>query len=100
MEPDTRLDDFTDYETVEYYTVYAELIRAARYRGTVKYEELCLALGWSPKGDKTNERLTKLLEAISRNEHQHDRPMLSAIAVKSRGGMSEEFIHLARSLFV
>lgn len=34
------MEDYPAYETVDYHLVYSELIRAARQRGMVTYQEL------------------------------------------------------------
>jgi len=34
------MQNYPDYETIEYHWVYSELIAAARRRGTVTYQEL------------------------------------------------------------
>ena len=92
------LDQHPDYETIEYHLVYAELIKVARHRGTITSQELAALLGLPPKDDHTKERLGNLLELISWNEVNHDRPMLGAVAVTKRSDLGERFYTLAREL--
>src|SRR5260221_14426466 len=97
-EEDKPLDQHPDYETIEYHLVYSELIRVARHRGMTTWQELAEILGLSPKEAHTKERLGDLLELISWNEINHDRPMLGALAITSRNFLSDKFYNLAREL--
>jgi hypothetical protein len=92
-------EDFPDYETVEYHLVYSELIAAARKRGTVTYQELAHVVGLPLSGSHMGKRIGQLLGAVSWNEVQQGRPMLSAIAVNVRGDAGDGFFELAQNYF-
>lgn len=82
----------------EYFLVYAELITAARHRGTVTYQELADLIGLPVTGTHMGNELGKYLGAISENEVHHGRPMLSAIAVTTEGKPGGGFFSLAMEL--
>lgn len=83
--------------TREYALIFAELITAARYRGTVTYQELAELIGLPMSGNYMGQQLGQYLGAISEDEvKQHGRPMLSAIAVTSGGKPGEGFYYLAK----
>jgi hypothetical protein len=84
--------------TVEYSTVYAELVFAARCRGLVTYQELALAIGFPTEGNYLGAEIGHLLGEISDDEHGHSRPMLSAIAVGVSDLPGPGFFDLARQL--
>lgn len=86
------------YETVEYHLVYSELIRAARHRGTVTYQELAHVVGLPLRGSHMARTLGQLLGAVSQNEVLHNRPMLSAIAVNVKGEPGDGFFGIAEDL--
>jgi hypothetical protein len=92
------MDNLQDYETIEYHLIYTELISAARHRGTVTYQELAHVVGLPRSGSYMGKRLGGILGAISENEVNHQRPMLSAVAVKVDGKPGEGFYTLARGL--
>ena len=82
--------------TKEYALIYAELIRAARYRGTVTYQELADLVGLPLSGNHMSNELGGLLGSISEDEIARGRPMLSAIAVTVAGKPGGGFYGLAR----
>ena len=84
--------------TREYQLVYAELINAARYRGTVTYQELAVIVGLPPQGSHMGKELGQLLGEISEDEHDRGRPKLSAVAVNVEGVPGPGFFALARDL--
>jgi hypothetical protein len=92
------MENYPDYETVEYHLIYAELIHAARHRGTVTYQELAHVVGLPITGSHMGRRIGNLLGAVSVNEVNQQRPMLSAVAVKVDGTSGEGFYSLARQL--
>ena len=73
------------YNSKEYFIVYAELINAARHQGLVTYQQLAVALGLPVRGNPMGARLGKLLGAVSVNEANMGRPLLSALAVTVNG---------------
>jgi hypothetical protein len=88
-----------EYEgTREYFLIYAELIQAARFRGTVTYQELAELVGLPPVGAFMGAELGAYLGAISQNEVEHGRPMLSAVTVTVDGKPGEGFFGLAKDL--
>ena len=84
--------------TVEYFLIYAELIRAARYRGTVTYQELADLIGLPLQGNHMGRELGWYLGTISEDEARYERPMLSAIAVNVHGQTSDGFFDKAKEL--
>lgn len=82
----------------EYYLIYAELITAARYRGTVTYQEIADLIGLHTFGANMGQQIGRYAYAVSTEEHSHGRPMLSALIVKVGGRPSSGFYDLARQL--
>lgn len=92
------MENYPDYETVEYHLVYSELIHAARHRGTVTYQELAHVVGLPLVGNYMGKKIGAILGAVSQNEVNYGRPMLSAIAVTTKGIAGPGFFTLAREL--
>lgn len=84
--------------TREYALVLAELITAARYRGTVTYQELAALIGLPLTGNYMGNELGQYLGAISEDEVKQGRPMLSAIAVTTTGKPGGGFYSWAKSI--
>lgn len=84
--------------TIEYALVYNELITAARYRGTVTYQEIAKLMGIPLVGGYMAKLIGEILGEISMDEVEHGRPMLSAIAVGVKGLPGDGFYKLAREL--
>ena len=84
--------------TKEYLLVYAELINAARCRGTVTYQEVAEIMGLPLSGSHMGAETGYMLGEISAEEVSHGRPMLSAIAVNTRGVPGPGFIPWAERL--
>jgi hypothetical protein len=84
--------------TRQYHLIYAELIRAARYRGTVTYQELADLVGLPLRGSYMGSELGGYLGAISEEEVKQGRPMLSAIAVTVSGKPGGGFFTFAKDL--
>jgi len=84
--------------TIEYALVYNELINAARYRGTVTYQEIAKLMGIPLTGGYMAKLLGEILGEISEDEVAHGRPMLSAIAVGVKGLPSEGFYNWAKEI--
>jgi hypothetical protein len=85
-------------DTRESAIIFMELITAARYRGTVTYQELAALVGLPLQGNYMGAMLGGYLGAISEDEVKHGRPMLSAIAVTTAGKPGEGFFGLAKDL--
>ncbi len=84
--------------TKEYHLVYTELIAAARYRGTVTYQEIAKIMGLPMRGSYMGSQIGHILGEISEDEVKAGRPMLSAVAVNVQGAASAGFFNLAREL--
>lgn len=84
--------------TREYALVHCELITAAKYRGTVTYQEIAKMMGIPLSGNYMSSLLGKILGEISEDEVANGRPMLSAIAVGVNGQPGTGFYVLARDL--
>jgi hypothetical protein len=84
--------------TGEYFLVFNELVRAARYRGTVTYQEVAELIGLPIVGSYMGKEVGHVLGEISEDQHQCGRPMLSAIAVGVDGLPGEGFFKLAITL--
>ncbi len=84
--------------TKEYALVYGELIAAAKYRGTVTYQEIAKLIGLPLRGSHMGMEIGWLLGEISEDEAANGRPMLSAIAVNVQGAPGPGFFQLARQL--
>ncbi len=81
-----------------YAQVYSELITAARYRGTLTYQEIAMMMDLPMKGNLMGKEIGLILGEISEDEVSHGRPMLSSIAVGVDGKSSEGFFNLAELL--
>jgi hypothetical protein len=84
--------------TKAYLLIYAELITAARYRGTVTYQELAELVGLPLQGIYMGAELGEYLGAIVEDEVKHGRPMLSAITVRVTGKPGPGCFALAKEL--
>lgn len=84
--------------TTEYFPILAELIRAARYRGTVTYQELADLIGLPLRGAYMGGELGEYLGAISEEEAKQSRPMLSAITITVAGEPGGGFFAKAKEL--
>ncbi len=82
--------------TKAYLLIYAELITAARYRGTVTYQELAELVGLPLQGIYMGAELGEYLGEIVEDEVKQGRPMLSAITVRVTG--KPGFFALAKEL--
>ena len=88
----------TCHGSKEYFLIFAELIKAARCRGTVTYQELADLIGLPLRGSHMGSVLGGYLGTISEDEVKHGRPMLSAIAVTVEGRPGGGFFTLATQL--
>ncbi|MBL7130840.1 MAG: hypothetical protein ISS45_05520 [Candidatus Omnitrophica bacterium] len=85
-------------ETKKYYLVYSELITAAKYRGTITYQEIARIIRFPLSGNWMGAQIGQLLGEISEDEVRHNRPMLSAVAVNTTGVPGTGFFWLAQQL--
>lgn len=84
--------------TKEYAFIYTELIKAAKYRGTITYQEIAKIVGLPMSGSHMGSEIGKILGEISEDEVSNGRPMLSAIAVSVQGTPGQGFFGLAKQL--
>ena len=84
--------------TGEYFLVFNELVAAAKYRGTVTYQELAGVVGLPIVGAYMGTEIGHILGEISEDEHELGRPMLSAVAVGVAGMPGDGFFVCAKSL--
>ncbi len=84
----------------EYYLTFNELVTAARYRGTVTYQEIALLVGLPLRGSYMGSEIGHLLGDISDDEVTNGRPMLSAVASPSmfKENLVQGFMHLLEIL--
>ena len=84
--------------TGEYFLVFDELVKCARFRGTITYQEIAELTGLPIVGSYMGKEVGHLLGEISEAQHALGRPMLSAIAVGVDGLPGEGFFKLATTL--
>jgi hypothetical protein len=82
----------------EFALVYNELITAAKYRGTVTYQEIAQIMGLPLSGNHMSREVGWILGEISAYELENGRPMLSAIAVGVNGKPGQGYFEWARKL--
>ena len=93
-------DDTGKYRgTKLYHLIFSELITAARYRGTITYQEIAQIMGLPQSGNYMGSQLGWILGEISEDELSHGRPMLSAIAVGVNGKPGQGFYAWAKKLY-
>ena len=79
--------------------VYCKLIQAARNKQPIFYGEIAEIMGLPPSGDHMARETGKILGEVSEYEHSHNRPLLSAVVVKSDKKIpGKGFFTLAREL--
>jgi len=84
--------------TGEYLIVFSALVRAARSRGTVTYQEVADLVGLPITGSYMGVETGHILGEISQDEHKLGRPMLSAVAVGVDGMPGGGFFECAKGL--
>ena len=85
-------------DSKEYYITYGILINAARHFGVATYQEIAQSCGFPTGGNYMSSVVGNILGAISKNEIEHGRPFLSAIAVGVSGKPGEGFYNWAKDL--
>jgi hypothetical protein len=89
----------TIHGTKEYFLIYAELITAARYHGTVTYQHLAQLIDIELAGNRMGSLLGEILGGISKDEVKlYHRPMLSAVSINVAGNPGPGFFGLAKEL--
>ena len=81
-----------------FHLVYAELIRAARYRGVTTYQEIARVGGLPTSGHAMASATGIMLGEIVDQELGEGRPMLSAVCVSTSGKPSDGFYNYALEL--
>jgi hypothetical protein len=84
--------------STKYMLVYAALINAAHTHTTVSYKEVAALLGIHQAGNHMAREVGAVLGEISEEEHRHDRPLLSAIAINAEGRPSDGLFGWAAEL--
>jgi hypothetical protein len=84
--------------TKAYTLTYSRLIKAAKEHSTVSYKEIVNMTGLPSVGNQMSRALGLLLGAISEDEVEKGRPMLSALAVNFKGVISPYFFKYARDI--
>jgi len=82
--------------TKHYHIIYSELINAARYRGTVTYQEIATIMGLPLQGSYMGSVIGGIIGDISEDEVRDNRPMLSAVVVGVSGVPGKGFYGLAQ----
>lgn len=82
----------------KYLLVFCKLITAARGRSTVSYQQVAKIMGLPSSGNYMQREVGQMLGEISQDEHEHRRPMLTSIAVNTRGFPGSGLYVLAREL--
>ena len=74
-------------ETIEYYKVYSALIYATKDQKKLNYyADVAKIMGIPETGNYMGAETGHLLGEISENEYNNERPLLSAVVVKSNTG--------------
>jgi hypothetical protein len=84
--------------TVTYHLAFAELVQAARFQGLATYQQIAAVAGLPSSGNYMQREVGQLLGEISEDEHRSGRPMLSALAVDTKGSPGPGFYGLASDL--
>ena len=82
----------------KYMLVFSELLRAARCRGTLTYQDIAHLIGLPLRGSYMGSEIGHLVGEISEDEHNNGRPMLSALVVSVKGRPGSGFFELAKLL--
>lgn len=85
-------------QSKEYFITYSILINAAQHQGFATYQEIAQAIGLPTAGNLMGAKIGELLGAISANEIEQHRPMLSAIAIGTNGKPGSGFAPWAKQL--
>ena len=85
-------------DTKEYFIAYGILINAAKHSGLATYQEIAQTCGIPTAGSYMGSVLGEILGAISKNEIEHGRPFLSALAVGVNGKPGSGLMNWAKEL--
>jgi hypothetical protein len=81
--------------TWQYFRVFSEIVSAARYRGTVTYQELADLIGLQTQGNYMANEIGEILDEINTDEEKLTHPILSAIVVDVDGEVGKGFYNWA-----
>jgi hypothetical protein len=81
-----------------YFHVFAELVRAAQYRGVTTYQDIAVIMGLPITGSYMGAETGQILGEIVEDEVRASRPMLSAVAVSVGGKPGPGFYSVAHRL--
>ena len=84
--------------SVEYFRVFAHLVKAAERGKTITYQEIAEIMGLPSTGSYMGRETGWMLGEISEDEHDRGRPMLSAVAISALGRPGRGFADLATRL--
>lgn len=84
--------------TKHYHRVFAALIEAAQYRGTMTYQDVAVIVGLPLTGSHMGSETGHLLGEISEDEVLQGRPMFSALVTKNDGWPGPGFFAFAKRL--
>lgn len=83
----------------EHAVIRHKLVETAEAQDTITYSELGRLIGLHMDQPDQRQRLSNLLGEINTAEHEHDRPMLSAVAVlKDEGRPGQGFFDICHRL--
>lgn len=83
--------------TTVYFQVLSELVRAAQYRGTTKFQDIAVVMGLAIAGGHRGSDVGYILNEICEDEVNANRPMLSCVVVGVAGNVGEGFSSLNTS---
>ena len=80
-------------------TIYQEIIKVAKSGNTTYYSDIAPMVGLDMGFPPDRNRISDILDEISRNEHANGRPLLSAVVIlKEENIPGQGFFTLAQSL--
>jgi len=88
------------HQTKEYFIAYSLMINAARHQGFATYQEIAQAVGLPTAGSFMAREIGELIGAVSQNEINLGRPMLSSIVVGINGKPGKGYYEWAKRLGV
>ncbi len=80
--------------------IHKKLTEVARLQATISYSELAPLADLDMSRDSDRVEIGRILGEISMHEHEHERPMLSAVVTQKDGDPGKGFYTLARELGV
>ena len=82
-------------------TIYQEIAKVAKSGGTTYYSDIAPLVGLDMGSHPDRNRISNILDEISRNEHANGKPLLSAVVIsKARKLPGQGFFTLAQNLYL